>query len=155
MKRGEAGQALVETVLALPLLAALLWGSTLLARVFQARLALLDLTREFAVFIARNEAPTFQAQALRRLTLRTLAARLGMQHENVDFSLETLVVPGAARGFPAEAAAGLRLKVSYRFRLPRGVFFLGRELLLSESLALKTDPWRHPAQHLMERLWTR
>lgn len=152
---------MLETALMAPILALLLWGTVFLIRAFHARLELLDLTREFAVLIARHD-PLAHQDRMRKSELKAIALRMGMDPKAVDMKIEPLLgmsvsadkgilsqASGATANFVSKMALGERLTVTYQppIRLP---FFRGRRFQMEESVALKTNPWKHPSETFLK-----
>lgn len=163
----QRGQALAETAILAPLFALLLLVLMAWARLSIDRLALVQLTRDSAILLARNTelwngSPSAQLQAVRRL-----AERQGsLDPAALSLELKALQPPflgpllGAQMdmdspisGWIGSRLFGRRVILSYRIR-PGGL--LGRlypsGLRLEEGVAVLGDPWTMKTSDALQRL---
>ena len=170
MKRpGEKGQTLLELVIVLPLFAALLLATALWADLVLKKLDLIQLTRNFAVMLARDDQSRYRspkdlenqmrilAQKTSRLDDRHLSFHLAplpptLRQDADPAAAEALSLPGVG-GMLQSMLLGERLQLSYRMEF-RGL--LGKALPhgieLKETVALKRDPWTNIGERLLHML---
>jgi hypothetical protein len=165
----EKGQALAELVIVLPLFLALLGAIAFWAHLMLARLALIQLTRDYALLLARNPELLHAEQPEQTLQLQALARRISwLQAEHLDQRLEALppsltqkTDPDLASGMALPGVGGLlqgmllgqRLWVGYRLHfdgLAGRLFPQGIEM--KETVAFKGDPWNNPIDRIMDAL---
>jgi hypothetical protein len=170
LKRGsQRGQALVELVIVLPLFLALLAALAFWAQLMLARLALIQVTRDFALLLARDPVLLGASEPERSARLQALARENGgLQAEQIRQHLEALP-PNLSQSSDPEASAGLRspglgsllqgmllgqrLWVFYRLRFAGLAGHLFPEgLEMKESVAFKGDAWNNPLKRLKEAL---
>jgi hypothetical protein len=168
---GEKGQALAELVIVLPLFLALLGALTFWAHLTLARLALIQLTRDYALLLARDPKLLSAPQPERTLQLQALARRISwLQAEHLSQHLEPLppsltqkTDPEANRNLQLPGVGGLlqgmllgqRLWVGYRMHfdglagrlLPQGIE-------MKETVAFKGDAWNNPVDRLINAIKT-
>ncbi|MES2201924.1 MAG: hypothetical protein V4498_06720 [candidate division FCPU426 bacterium] len=145
--KDEKGQALAELLIAVPMLAVLLWVLLQTALIFQERLELVALTREFAIGLSRDGGVHRDKSAIER-DLRVLAAHTRLDPRRLSMTLTPLGVGAAGKdltGLLASMALGDRLTLSYR-HLFQGMpgWALSHGLSLEESVAFKAGPWKTP-----------
>jgi hypothetical protein len=167
----EKGQALVELAIVLPLFLALLGALTFWAHLMLARLALIQVTRDYALLLARDPKLLSAPQPERTLQLQALARRVSwLQAEHLSQRLEPLpptltqnADPAAARSLQLPGVGGLlqgmllgqRLWVGYRMSfhgLAGKLFPQGIEM--KETVAFKGDAWNNPIDRLTDALKT-
>jgi len=151
----EKGQALLEFLLIVPVLALLAYGMALLADLALARLAVVRVTREVAVFATRQESGR-RADELKMMA-RAAADRMGLKPWNIN-AVESPVNYPILGGQGAEtllAMAGLpsRITVEYRYQ-PGGPLkrWFKNGMLLRESVVLQSNPWREPGEQLIRKV---
>lgn len=156
-RTAERGQALTELVLLLPAFAGILLVFTFLAYLSVCRLALIQLTRDSALYLARESSlwigpPAEQLQAVRELA----AQRKLLDPQAIEVSLEPLELPlqGGSPSLLQSAMntgslkmvrsmlLGKRLTLRWRLRFQglAGLVF-PNGLQLRESVALQGDAW--------------
>jgi hypothetical protein len=167
--RREKGQALAELVIVLPLFLALLGALAFWAHLMLARLALIQVTRDFALLLARDPKLLGAQQPERTLALQALARQVAwLQTEHLNHRLEALPLsltqdadPEVARSLALPGIGGLlqgmllgkRLWVTYRMHfggLAGRLFPQGIEM--QETVAFKGDAWNNPMDRLMDAL---
>lgn len=170
MKPGPAqrGQSLTELALVAPLFALLLLCLSLWARLTLDRLALIQLTRDSAILIARNDtlwksAPRGQLEAVREL-----ARRQGLlQPQRLELERSALgglplgELPGAGSLGASSALqeivgrfAGRRFTLRYRLPLSGlAARLLPRGMTLEESAAIQGDPWNMQLSRWVEHAY--
>lgn len=166
-RRGQRGQALTELALAAPLFALLLLLISFWARLAVTQLALVQLSRDATLMLARNghlwSLPAAEQEAaVRRLAGRQALLKPGQLRlsfepvpplglSQVDALAPLLQSPLGAR---ATAWVGLRrYHLSYDLA-PQGLArrLFPRGLWLRESLVVHGDPWKMEAKRLMEKV---
>lgn len=158
MKRGpeQRGQALTEMALLAPLFAVVLLVLASWARLAVTRLALVQLTRDSAILLARNSVLWGDSEARQLLAVRKLAERQGiLDPGRLRLSLKPLPPPllGPLMGLdlpmdsPIAGWVGEKLfgrRCTLRYQVPLGGLlgrFFPHGLALEESVAVLGDPW--------------
>lgn len=144
----------METVMCLPLFIIMLQAMVCAMQVFQDRLELIRLTREAAVFAAKSGGIDSE-------TVQKLAARGRLNGVPLQCKLEALQLPlggipvplGPLEAFK-EITFGQRLTLACPVRLrPPWKWAFSDGLVMTESLAIKTDPWKRPGKKLILQLF--
>ncbi len=155
-RQGEKGQALLELLLIVPILALLAYGMALLADVAVTRLALIRVTREVAAFAARQESGGRRAAEISMMA-RAAADRMGLIPWNVsaqEGSLDQVSLGGPAASKILEMGGlASRITLEYRYQ-PRGPLRLWfkQGMTLRESVVLQANPWREPGEQLLRKI---
>lgn len=166
-RREQRGQALTEVALVAPLFALLLLLFAFWARLAVTQLALVQLSRDASLMLARNGHLWSWPAAEQEAAVRRLAGRQSLlKPEQLSLRFEAVPPLGLSQagalapmlqsplGLQATEWAGLR-RYHLRYDLaPQGLArrLFPRGLWLRESLVLHGDPWKMEARRLMEKV---
>lgn len=165
--KAQKGQALTELALVAPLFAALMLLFAFAARLAVQQLALVQLSRDAALMLARHRGLWGQTAPVQEAAVRRLAERqeildpqrLRLSYEKVaPLGLDS--VEGLEPLLQSPWGGGLQDLVAFRrYHLsydlaPQGLWakVFPRGLRLRETLVVHGDPWKMQASQLMEKL---
>jgi hypothetical protein len=165
--RHERGQALTELILVAPLFAGLMLLFAFWAHLGVARLAMVQLSRDAALMLARNGTLWSQPLKVQEAAVRDLARRQALldpasltllSEEVAPVGLGNVEALQGALNSPLGQSliklAGLR-RYRLRCRLKIGGLagrLVGGGVNLEESLVLQGDPWKMEASELMSKI---
>jgi hypothetical protein len=125
-------------------------------KLFLIKLELVQLTRNFSVHLARQDSDLHN-----QLDFQRLAGRTSLKKYVPTYSLETVGIPSSALpsgasdaiSFVGSLLTGERLTVRcvVPAQGPMRLFFRDGAVL-SESVVLKTDPWRNPGKKIFMKI---
>lgn len=150
-RRGARGQGLTEMALLAPLFAGLLLVFACWARLALTRLALIQLTRDTSILLARDADHWMADASLQQDEMRELAKQYPvLEARYLDLDVEPMpLVDGMnfGSGYLGKLVAGATLHLRYHLR-PRGL--IGRiypnGLVLEEWAAVQGDPLCNPLE---------
>lgn len=165
--RRQRGQALVEVALLAPVFALLLLWLAFWAHMTLQRLALVQLSRDATLMLARNGSLWGQSLDQQQAAVRRLAERHpGMDPSRLQLSFDPLSPAGLDRvpllgealnspvGHVLNGWIGMR-RYHFQYRVPvsgLAARFFPQGLHLQEDLVVMGDPWKMSASHLLQRL---
>lgn len=143
----EAGSALLELALSLPLFLVVICGLTAVVGLAQARFELAVLTRAAVREVAMgNTSPAFLNPLVNAYAGRRDAAA-------ADRYVVLVGDDGAGASFGEWLMTGTRVAVRRRVAVPRGVTaFLPPAVVMEDRAVVLTDTWKHPWSRLARLL---
>lgn len=165
--RPQRGQALAELALIAPLFAVLLLLFSYWAHLAVTRLALIQMSRDATLMVARNGTLWNQPQAMQQSSVRRFAQRQSILDPSaLELSFEAVAPMGLGRveglgsilnsplGSKIHSWSGLRrYRLRYKMRIG-GLAgrMVGSPIVMEESLVVMGDPWKMDFKRLMERV---
>jgi hypothetical protein len=149
--RGSRGQGLTELALIAPLFSALLLVFACWAHLALIRLALIQLTRDTSILLARDADHWLESPSLQQDEMRELAKQYPLLEKRyLDLDVEPMPLVGdmnPGSGYLGKLIAGATVHLRYHLQ-PRGLIgqIYPKGLDLEEWAAVQGDPWCNPME---------
>jgi hypothetical protein len=153
IRTAESGQALTELALVGPLFASVLLIFAFLAHLMLLRLALIQLTRDTALMLARDADHWLASPTQQQEQMRELAKQYPVfVPRYLSLQVEATPLPGGMNlgaGYFGRLFAGAKIQLQYTYHT-KGLLhqFWPEDMVLSEWVVAQGDPWCNPGETL-------